>query len=221
MDNSKISNVHSTFPLSRKAADALGDQAGYDYSFLHTARRLTNWLREHYPRKSSPVSPGELTAAGLMGKIIYSVIDYYLVEQNPQLFRKYSSYLSEKLDPPLPYAALVDFVKLFPPAALLTSRQSPEEYLSSLQKTPSRFRLETFGLLLYILADKNPALNLIPCCFLIRHLARQLPTTKPHKPHFLSLINNLVFTGTRAFWLSLKNLFWKTRIQFPGSSRTC
>ncbi|MDZ7844514.1 MAG: alpha-amylase family glycosyl hydrolase [Anaerolineales bacterium] len=157
MDNSKISNVHSTFPLSRKAADALGDQAEYDYSFLHTARRLTNWLREHYPRKSSPVSPGELTAAGLMGKIIYSVIDYYLVEQNPQLFRKYSSYLSEKLDPPLPYAALVDFVKLFPPAALLTSRQSPEEYLSSLQKTPSRFRLETFGLLLYILADKNPA----------------------------------------------------------------
>ncbi len=143
-----------TYPLSRYALQKSDFNPADDFTAIRKARVLASRLGPEFP-----LSAGEISALGLLGKITLHLIERFQHTVRPALF----SELDEKLTDDLgftPYERLISrSLREFPTEEVY---QQPEQIQHYRSRDP-QLRAYRFtylkSLLLIILASENPALN--------------------------------------------------------------
>jgi len=146
-----VFSAHSTFPLSSPTLSRLSLTPEFNYSEPLNARRLNSLLQA----SQQALSPGEIAAAGLLGKIFLHVVDLYL-STTPAVYQQLDSFLESRPGEKTASQGLRASLAYFPTAITFHDPQHQHEYL--LGKNGSAEKRHSFysSLILIYTAESNP-----------------------------------------------------------------
>ncbi len=197
------------FHISRLCREAYGfDRKLYStngnviFADLAAVRDFCDRLNRR--REKSHISSAALNAMALIDEILHAVVARYREEINPELWERTGRFLAERIGERPVSDLLLDFVDIFPPAAVFQGRQTSRAYLAGrIGKTPHR-DISLEELLLVSLANENPAFQPFRDLFddrLLSHAAtygtikaaleeflKTQPTFGPLRQHLLDLL---------------------------------
>ena len=110
-----------------------------------------------YPEQA--VKSSHLNAMGLIDEIFHHIIKLYNEQKSPAVMHKAFTYLDKKLDPGDINAILEIFVSEFPPEPVYKKELNPTTYLHGTTKGIANRELVLEELILFWLAQENPALK--------------------------------------------------------------
>jgi len=143
-----------TYPLSRYALQKSDFNPADDYAVIRTARLLASRLGSEFP-----LSPGEISALGLQGKIYLHLIEKFQRTVRPALFSELNERLTDDLGFSTYEMLISRSLRVFPTEEVY---QQPEQIQGYRSQDP-QLRAYRFAylksLLLIILAAENPALT--------------------------------------------------------------
>jgi len=144
-------SAHPTFPLSSPTLSRLSLTPEFNYSEPLNARRLNSLLQA----SQQAFSPGEIAAAGLLGKIFLHVVSLYL-SSSPAIYQKLDTFLAGYPGNKIANQGVRTSLTLFPTVISFHDPQRQVEYLlGDIGSAEKRHSFYTSLILIYT-AESNP-----------------------------------------------------------------
>jgi glycosidase len=124
------------------------------------ARAFARRMNERADPESYPdrvVHAAELNAMGLIDEILHHAVEIYRRTVNPNVMADAVASLVGELGPEVLDGALVQFVELFPPLAVIRDGQDPATYLAGVTEGRPNREIALEELMMLWLANVNPA----------------------------------------------------------------
>jgi len=144
-------SAHPTFPLSSPTLSRLSLTPEYNYSEPLNARRLNSLLQA----SQQALSPGEIAAAGLLGKIFLHVVDLYL-STSPAIYQQLDSFLENHPGEKTASQGLRASLDYFPTVLTFHDPQRQLAYLFGDNGSPEKRHSFYSSLILIYTAESNP-----------------------------------------------------------------
>ncbi|MEJ2447760.1 MAG: alpha-amylase family glycosyl hydrolase [Anaerolineales bacterium] len=202
-------SAHPTFPLSSPTLSRLSLTPEFNYSEPMNARRLNSLLQA----SQQALSPGEIAAAGLLGKIFLRVVDLYL-SASPAIYQQLDGFLENRLGDKTASQGLRASLDYFP--TLLTFHDPPRqhEYLFGDKGSAEKRHSFYSSLILIYTAECNPVFLARDGLFTIPGL-RLSPAYRALRTSLESFFRSQV--PFRASGKSLLDFLLEPLVNHPGS----
>lgn len=122
-----------------------------------TEKVLQTTSRERHEQ----MSPGEINAMGLFHEVLHFVIDSYVDEINPTVFKQLEESLKKELGENDFSACAEKFVELFPPTSVYQGKESAKDFLARDAAGIPHRHVVLKELILLWLENRNPAFDVI------------------------------------------------------------
>jgi len=173
------------FHVSRKARDfyhfdeSLFAQTGnVVFINIYMVRLFTDRMNKKRNLSSYPeltIKAGQMNAMGLIDEILHYLVGIYKEQNKTSVFHEAYQWLEQKVGKNELTATLEKFIEYFPPLAVYKNKISPSEYLAQSTAGVSNLEIALEELILFNLANTNPAFEPFRELYDDSELAKETP----------------------------------------------